>query len=250
VNCEEIQRVLHGYVDGELDLVRNLEIEQHLQACSVCSGTVNQHLALRSVLRDPGLYQRAPATLEARLRASLPRPRQPRIAFPVLALRLVGVAAALAFVALLGWGAGRLRSSVPREEMLARAVVAGHIRSLQASHLLDVISDDKHTVKPWFTRQVDFGPTVETLADQGYALLGGRLDYLDDKQAAAVVYQRRKHIINLFMWPTPSQADEPTRALTRQGYHLLHWSRAGLTYWVISDLNEQELQQFVELIQR
>ncbi len=118
-----------------------------------------------------------------------------------------------------------------------------------AGHLVDVESSDQHTVKPWFEGKLDFAPSVPDLTEQGFVLVGGRLDYLDDRPAAALVYRRRKHVINLFIWRSDNGADAPTRVVNRQGFHLLGWTRGGLTYWAVSDLNERELNEFVRLVQ-
>jgi anti-sigma factor RsiW len=256
VNCEELRTLLHGYVDEELDLVRSLEIEHHLEGCSACALACKELQALRKALKDASLYQRAPVGLPERVRSALrprgnvsarPTPRVPAwIASPWITN---GLAASLAFLALLVWGLVYLHSLPSAEEFLASEVVASHVRSLMVNHLLDVPSSDQHTVKPWFTGQLNFAPEVKNLADKGYDLIGGRLDYLDNHKTAVLVYKHRKHMINVFIWPAPNAADQALRKLSRQGYHLLHWTRAGLTYWVISDMNETDLQEFSGLIQ-
>ena len=134
------------------------------------------------------------------------------------------------------------------EEVLAREVLAGHVRSLMADHLSDVASSDRHTVKPWFNGKLDFSPPVEDLAQQGFPLVGGRLDYLNNRPVAALVYHRQKHFINLFIWPSTS-SDSEVKKETRQGYHLFHWTRSGMTYWAVSDVEESQLQEFVGLVQ-
>jgi len=134
-------------------------------------------------------------------------------------------------------------------ERLMERVVVAHIRSLQADHLRDVASSDKHTVKPWFRGLVDFSPQVPDLSPQDYPLTGGRLDYLADRPVVALVYSRRSHVINVFIWPAVNDEEKAARAFSRQGFHIRHWQRSGMTYWTISDLNDQELDEFVRLFQ-
>jgi anti-sigma factor RsiW len=134
---------------------------------------------------------------------------------------------------------------------VAQQVVANHVRSLMLSGRdVDVASSDQHTVKPWFNGRVAFSPPVRKLDGAGFELVGGRLDVLDGQKVAALVYKRRAHVINLFVWPAAESSALPPRTLTTQGYHVIHWTDGDLTYWVASDLNEAEMQEFVDLIRR
>jgi anti-sigma factor RsiW len=161
---------------------------------------------------------------------------------------LLAVAASLAFLALAGWNLLRLAGQPPEQDLVARDVLAGHIRSLMVAHLTDVESDDRHTVKPWFRGKLDFAPTVPDLTRQGFRLLGGRLDYVSDRPVAAVVYRRRQHVINLFLWPAGDKPQAAPRVAAGQGYHLVHWIGGGMNCWAASDLNPEELSKFVDLV--
>jgi anti-sigma factor RsiW len=139
-----------------------------------------------------------------------------------------------------------LRAS--HEQVIASAVLAGHIRSLQPGHLIDVPSSDRHTVKPWFQGKLDFSPPVPDLSELGWTLVGGRLDYLDKRPVAALVYRRRLHNINVFLWPNHGAAEDALREEDAQGYQILHWNGAETTYWVVSDLNNTELLQLAQAL--
>ena len=141
------------------------------------------------------------------------------------------------------------RAGGSADDPIAESIVAGHVRSLQAEHLYDVASSDMHTVKPWFKGKLDFSPEVPDLSSAGFALTGGRLDYLLDRPVAALVYSRGKHAINLFTWRSGDEKDKPVRSHAQQGFHLRDWRRSGMTYWAISDLNDQGLDEFVRLFQ-
>jgi anti-sigma factor RsiW len=148
----------------------------------------------------------------------------------------------------LGFLAAQFTLAQSKQERLTQEVAASHIRSLQVDNqrLVDVPTSKRHEVKPWLSQRLDFSPPVPDLADQGFPLVGGRLDYVDDRPVAVVVYQRRKHVISVFLWPDRANADTQPRSETRQGYHLIRWSNGGMNYWVVSDLNPTELGEFVQ----
>ena len=242
--------LLHAYLDSELDLVRSLELEEHMKSCPDCAQEIWTQQTLRQGLRSGSLYHRAPAGLEARIRASLPLENKviemPRRNF----WNWVAVAAAIVVALVLTWR--MLPSFLGRSQtdLLAQEVVSSHIRSLQPGHLMDVESTDQHTVKPWFNGKLDFSPPVKDFAEDGFPLKGGRLDYIDHRPAAALVYQRQKHFINVYVWPESEARDRPARLESAQGYNIAFWERGGMYFCAVSDLNTGELQQFAQLLQQ
>jgi anti-sigma factor RsiW len=229
MTCEEAQDLLHGYLDRELDLASALAFERHLQGCLRCERAYENQRVLRSAIRSQAPYFRAPSSLNRKVQPT----------------RWVAPLAIAATIALMMGGTWATFRTQQRTDLIAQEVVAGHVRSLMASHLTDVPSSDRHTVKPWFLGKLDFSPEVKDLAAQGFPLIGGRLDYVDDRPAAALVYQRGKHFINVFVWKAGAQAQ---RQDSVQGYNLSRWNSSGLSYCAVSDLNAGELEQFAALI--
>ena len=249
--CENNELLLRAYFDGELDAVRSIEFEEHLKTCAQCSQELQEQQAMRDSLRAANLYERAPEALRAKVRAAIPpeaRPRPiPMGRRPVL--EWFAVAAAILIAVFLG---AKVLPSVggKTQNLVAEEIVASHIRSMQAGHLLDVESTDQHTVKPWFDGKLDFAPPVVDLAAQGFPLVGGRLDYIDHRNVAALVYQRQKHFINVFIWPEEVKDTKLPEVQTIQGYNLVFWSHGGMVFCAASDLNVTELHQLAELLER
>ncbi len=252
MNCQDVQKLLHGYVDDELDLTRSLEFEEHFQECPACAEVYAELESLRTTIRSQARYYTPPAALEARLRSALDARSQGKSVFRSPRLTWLAVAAASVVLLLIaGWAFLSLWSARTTAPGLTEQLLASHIRSqMLPGHLIDVKSSNQHTVKPWFNDKVGFSPEVADLSGQDFVLLGGRLDYIDRRPVAVVVYQRRKHKIDLYIWPSEQQNLDTPRELTRQGYHFLSWERGGMTYWAVSDLNEKELGDFMRLIQQ
>lgn len=249
MNCEDAQTLIDGYLDGELDLVNHLQVEQHLEGCSDCQKASEQIESIRTALSDNSLYFRAPAGLRGRVAASLreaePAPRSAHwweLRW-VPALAATAVVAAIVITSLTFY-----RTRTSDEELLATEIVSSHIRSMMMNHLVDVPSSDHHTVKPWFDDKLDFSPPVVDAAAKAFPLVGGRIDYVAGRPVAALVYERRLHKINLFVFPT-TDPDSGNKISSRQGYNVVHWNRLGMTFWAVSDINVGELQEFTQAIQ-
>jgi anti-sigma factor RsiW len=255
VNCELTQRYVPGYLDGELDLVRTIEMDSHLKGCPTCAQELETLRALRAALQRSSLAYAAPSALRERIQTSL-RPSSMadvqgrKIKWPSLNIwQLAGAFALLVLISITGWQlTARLRAP-SGDRQIAAEVFASHVRSLEANHLMDVASTDQHTVKPWFDGKLDFSPPVEDLASDGFPLVGGRLDYLEGREVAALVYQRRKHIINVFVWPSPGEAGSTQTIESRQGYNIMKWSRGGFQFWAASDVASSDLAEFVRLLE-
>ena len=250
MNCHEIQDLLHGYLDDELDVVSSLAIERHLQDCALCAQTYSNYQALRAALRANALSFQAPPHLHKRVRSAVRRARTAdHTRLWGWSWQWLGACAALALLTLVLWRLWPIPLGVVTDGRLTQDLVSSHVRSLMVSHLTDVTSADQHTVKPWFEGKLDFSPVVADLTAEGFPLVGGRLDYLDHRPVAALVYRRRQHVINLFIWPASRQVGAET-IRQYQGYTLQHWTAAGMTYWAVSDLNDSELREFVRLVQQ
>lgn len=241
MSCQEVRDFADAYVDSELDAVTAMRFERHLTECHSCRAFCEHYQKLVKSVQSQLPYFEAPERLEEKVRAHLglaSRTQPDRF----VRWRWTALAASIALLLLFGallWRIGSPKTS----SLLAQEVVSSHIRSLMVNHLSDVASSDQHTVKPWFNGKLDFAPVVKDLASQGFPLTGGRLDFLDNRPVAALVYKHRQHTINLFQWPSP-QKDSKLSLTTLRGYNVEHWTRAHMAYWAVSDLNAAELGEF------
>jgi anti-sigma factor RsiW len=250
VSCDLTQSILHGYIDGELDAARAADFERHLVSCSECVAALEAQETLRASLQRVGLYERAPLTLRQKVRADLGGPAAVPIPIAsksrVLSWRWLAVAAAFLFAAFLGWRLIPGLRGNP-EAIYASAIVDAHLRSLQPGHLEDVISTDQHTVKPWFDGKLDFAPPVQDFASEGFPLQGGRLDAVHGRIVAVLVYARRKHLINVFIWPTTDR-DNRAQSGSQLGYHWVDWRKGGMELCAVSDVNPADLDALRQLL--
>jgi anti-sigma factor RsiW len=265
-DCDKVLLV-QAELDGELDAAAAASLAAHREGCPVCQAAAAELARARTLIageRD-GLYHAMPEDLRHRIAAQIAAAPSatlisgtPTLTLPRLRAREgqgqqwegwwhrwwsgaagfgVGAAcaAALAFLVI-----------APRAPDLAEQIVAGHIRALQPGHLEDVASSDQHTVKPWFDGRIDFAPPVKDLAAERFPLRGGRLDYLGGRPVAALVYQRDKHLIDLFVWPAAGDSEQSPTAARQQGYNVAHWTEGGMTLWAVSDLEAAQLREFAE----
>lgn len=245
MTCDSAQRFLNAYVDGELDAASDLQMEEHLRTCGSCAQLFARLGALRSVIATEISPYPAPDELRRRIQSDLRNSTRvaPRKK-PAFDWKWAAIAASVLVSALALW---HLQPRQQQQNLVAQEIVASHIRSLMANHLVDEPSSDQHNVKPWFAGKLDFSPTVKNLDAQGFMLAGARLDYLDNRPVAAIVYRRRQHVINLFVWPSSQNTSEQLDAVTVNGFNTVNWRSEGLRYCAVSDLNKQEIELFSRL---
>jgi anti-sigma factor RsiW len=249
MNCDEIHPLLEANADGELDLVRHLELEAHLRGCPACAVQADALRARAEALRQSLPRFAAPPGLREKILSSQPteRPAAFRAAsrpsarsWPIW--HLAGLAAGLAAALLVGYGWGTAQGHA---NSLFDEAISDHVRSLQAGHLLDVVSTDQHTVKPWFAGKLDFSPPVVDLTEAGFPLAGGRLEHIDGRPAAALIFRRRLHAINVFIWPAAG-GTLPSRPRGKNGYTAVGWQQGGLNFLAVSEIPAADLDRFIE----
>ena len=239
MSCELVGRDLDAYLDRELDAASSVALREHVMACAACRRQLAQREALTKLVRGAPYYS-APDRLRARVLAQSSRSNSVR--------RVLPWAAAAVLALSVGAGMTLWPSASSGGNVIADEVVSGHVRSLMANHLFDVQSTDQHTVKPWFLGKLDFSPPVVDLASIGFPLVGGRLDYVGGRPVAALVYQRQKHTINVFVSPEGDDRSPRDVVLAARGFNLRRWSHNGMSFWAVSDLNSAELGEFASAL--
>lgn len=252
MNCRECEAQLDAYIDDELPEEVASELRHHLRDCTLCRGMQERRLAVREALKLQFPPLEAPDLLRARIRSAIRETAAPAAApapsrWASETGRLIATAAVLGIAVLGTW---RISSQRAASDRLVESVLAGHVRSLIGTHITDVATSDQHTVKPWFNGKLDYSPPVYDFTRLGYPLIGGRLDYIANQPVSALVYGRRQHLINVFLWPSERDRADGPDALTRQGYHMLHWKTSAYSYWLISDLGTSELNEFARMIRQ
>jgi len=245
MTCKETKSLLNAYVDGELDSAGSLAVETHVRGCASCLNDVENLHALASAIENGSLRFKADARLKKRVQGAI-RAAKPQARSAVSYWRWASALASAILISSLAWAITVHWARSSEETVLVSDIVSSHVRSMMANHVTDVSSSDSHTVKPWFSGKLDYSPPTKDLTGQGFRLIGGRLDYLDNRPVAALVYQRSQHLINLFVWPSNKAIGE--EQLARQGFNLIHWTQSGMTFWLISELNPAELDECARLL--
>ena len=243
MSCDFSREHAHAWLDGELSVEATLEAERHARECASCAAEYRRAVTLRSALREGGLLAAPPASLEARVRARLAAERRPP-------RRGVPSWAAIAAALVLGGALAVLLTPLRRPLSaggLDEALVSAHVRALMKGPLVEVVSSDRHTVKPWFAGRIELAPKVKDLADRGYPLSGGRVDDVSGRRAAALVYTHGPHEIDVFVW-VASTPDSAVSLRMSRGYHVARWTEGDLGYAAVSDMDESELRRFVDLV--
>jgi anti-sigma factor RsiW len=253
MNCQECYDYIDAYIDNELDVAATILVKQHLRDCFRCQQLLEARKAVGALLDNPQVSFEAPDSLFEKIQSVLPAARSDvkqrsgsRFVIPWFSVPLALAATITVVLGLVFLNQGGMfdRSG---GKALTQEVISSHVRSLLATHLLDVPSTDQHTVKPWFNGKLKFSPPVQDFADHGFRLVGGRLDYFDGREVAALVYQRNQHVINLFIWPSESGRNTAAESFTKDGYNVSHWDRDGFEFWAVSDVNAEDLRAFAGL---
>jgi anti-sigma factor RsiW len=240
-------RLIPAYADRETGFIRRFFLSRHIARCPSCLIELEAIQAMRSVLRINLPVYRAPPALAMRIVSALPRDAPPPISRQAFRFGFAGAAMAGAFAGIAMTLA--VTRPMPSPDPIVADVISDHVRSMMADHLTDVATSDQHTVKPWLSAHLNLSPVVKDFAADGYPLVGGRLDYVDGHRAAAIVYRRAKHVINLFAFVLNDRSDATPKLEAQNGFNVVRWQMGGLTYIAVSDVEAAQLLAFVRLVE-
>jgi len=239
---------LNAFVDGELDLTRQLEVEALVAQDAHWRSEVAQLRQLRDMVREQADYHRVPPALKERLHA-LASPGMNRVAARVKPRGSGWQPAAWSFAltCMLALGVGSAWWRAGQDDRLVQEAIADHVRATLSQRLVDVASSDQHTVKPWLSSRLDYSPPVRVPQWPALVFVGGRVDYLDGRPTATLVYRLRAHVIDVFVAPS-TQGEQPPRIASQRGFNVVQQVRGGMRTWAVSDLNADELAAFVRAL--
>jgi anti-sigma factor RsiW len=251
MTLETARVLLHAFIDGELDAASTIELKAQFDASPALRQELTRLSALQSSVQTLATRYNAPPPLTRRLFAGLTAPKPESITAGIPSWwRTLAIGATATAMALLAWNLSFRFGDRANTPALLEEVVSAHVRSLMVDHLTDLTSTERHSVKPWLSNRLDFAPPVHDFASEGFSLVGGRLDYVAGKPAAAIVYRHRQHLINVFVWPSAESKDNPIRISNHRGYNSINFESSGMSYWTVSDLNPDDLRKLASLLQR
>jgi anti-sigma factor RsiW len=249
MTCRDTKNLLNAYVDGELDSAGSLAVETHMRGCASCLADGENLYGLATAIENASLRFKVPVHLNRDVRAAIRAANSQARGF-VSYWRWASVLASAVLIIAATWAGTAHWARSAEETLLLNDIVSNHIRSMMANHVTDVSSSESYMAGPWFSGKLDYSPPAKDLTEQGFPFIGCRLDYLNNRPVAALVYQRSRQVINLFVWPSNSSTLIEPQQLSRQGYNLIHWTRSGMTYWLISELNLPELEECARLLKQ
>jgi len=243
MTCDDVRSLLAAYHDGELDAAGVVQVEHHARVCEPCRAALENLVKITHAVQPA--YFPAPAELRGKILAAIAAEEAPSnvVRAPQRSTAWILHGLSLAAALVLGFFLAQIYQRSSAHNALLAQLTDSHVRSLIGTHLTDVATSDQHTVRPWFEGKLDFAPPVEDLSAAGFPLVGGRVEYVNGRSVAALVYERRKHFINLFVWPRTG-AEAVISEKPQRGYNVLHWTSNGMTYWALSEISEDDLRKF------
>ena len=250
MNCDQTKPLLHAYLDKQLDAANTVAVEKHLLHCTACNHVYAGHHNLQQSLRKTLPYYSAPANLQQHILQALDKPSATSTIKIWHKWRNIRYGLSFAASLILGIVLVNIYQHQRNETLLIESILSSHINALSANRLTDIQSAQVEQLAPWFTSKLDYSPRVYNLSEQGFSLLGARLDSLQKQRIASLTYQHKHHVVNLYTWPSPDIDDAAQESHQQQGYNLIYWCQNNMNYWVVSDIDSDEIQQFAALIRQ